>query len=207
MIIAILLIFVMVIPLQACAKDNTPITGDVAAPHNTVKIKLKTKRTNKINVKLTWNKAKGATKYVVYRKISGHKYKKIKTTHNTHYIDKRVFKHQHAYKVRACFKGAPDVYSNVRTVKKAVVRTFKVKAYAYSCGSVCANGQRCQVGRIATDPSVIRTGTWLYVNGYGLCKACDTGGDIHGRTVDLYMNSESACNRWGVRYPKVYILK
>ena len=32
------------------------------------------------------------------------------------------------------------------------------------------------------------------------------GGAIDGNDLDLYMNSESACNRWGRRYVKVYVL-
>ena len=86
-------------------------------------------------------------------------------------------------------------------------KSFKVRATAYSGGGYCANGKRVKVGRIAVDPSVIPLGTWMYVKGYGLCQACDTGGAIKGRKIDVYFNKESKCNRWGVRGTKVYILK
>lgn len=84
--------------------------------------------------------------------------------------------------------------------------SFYVKSYAYSGGGVTATGQKCQVGRIAVDPGIIPLGTWLYVEGYGICQACDTGGDIIGKTIDVYMNTELECRIWGVKYPKVYIL-
>lgn len=87
-----------------------------------------------------------------------------------------------------------------------IVNSFRVKSYAYSGGGNTATGQKCQVGRIAVDPKVISLGTWLYVEGYGLCQACDTGGDIIGKTIDVYMNTEYECRQWGVKYPMVYIL-
>ena len=59
---------------------------------------------------------------------------------------------------------------------------------------------------IALDPSKIPYGTELYVEGYGFALANDCGGAIDGNDLDLYMNSESACNRWGRRYVKVYVL-
>jgi 3D (Asp-Asp-Asp) domain-containing protein len=85
-------------------------------------------------------------------------------------------------------------------------KKFRVKAYSYTGGGTTASGKRCQVGRIAVDPHVIKLGTWVYVQGYGIAQACDTGGNIKGKTVDLYQNSEKACNRWGVRHPVVYVL-
>lgn len=198
-VIAILSMLIMVSPIKVCAKDV------VTSSNNSVT--LKAKRFNKINIKLTWSKPCKAYKYVVYKKSPHHKYKRIKTTKHSYCINKKVFKHHYAYKIKAYLKGGKTIISNTVIVHSRIKRTFHVKAYAYHCGSYCANGQRCKVGRIATDPSVIPTGTWLYVNGYGLAKACDTGGDIDGRTVDLYMASDRACDNWGIRYPMVYILK
>ncbi|MBR6444640.1 MAG: 3D domain-containing protein [Firmicutes bacterium] len=63
------------------------------------------------------------------------------------------------------------------------------------------------VGRVAVDPRYIPLGTWLYVEGYGLCQACDTGGAVKGWFVDVYFNSNAQCNRWGVKHPRTYILR
>jgi 3D (Asp-Asp-Asp) domain-containing protein len=95
--------------------------------------------------------------------------------------------------------GIPDKYT--------VVNSFTVKAYAYTGGGTTASGKKAGVGRIAVDPKVIPLGTVLYVEGYGVCVAADTGGNIKGKTVDLYMNSEGACRSWGKRYVTCYILK
>jgi uncharacterized protein YabE (DUF348 family) len=60
---------------------------------------------------------------------------------------------------------------------------------------------------IAVDPSVIPLGTKVYVEGYGYAIAQDTGGAIKGNIIDLYFNSMSEVNAWGVRYVNVYILQ
>jgi uncharacterized protein YabE (DUF348 family) len=60
---------------------------------------------------------------------------------------------------------------------------------------------------IAVDPSVIPLGTKVYVEGYGYAIAQDTGGAIKGNIIDLYFNSMSEVNAWGVKYVNVYILQ
>ncbi|CDF57195.1 3D domain-containing protein [Thermobrachium celere] len=61
---------------------------------------------------------------------------------------------------------------------------------------------------VAVDPDVIPLGTKLYIPGYGLAIAEDTGGAIKGNKIDLYFNPGSYEYRtWGVRYVDVYILK
>jgi len=65
----------------------------------------------------------------------------------------------------------------------------------------------CRVGAIAVDPTVIPLGTKLYVEGYGFATAEDTGSMIKGNTIDVYFDSEAECYAWGIKYPKVYILK
>lgn len=85
-------------------------------------------------------------------------------------------------------------------------KKFTVKAYAYSGGGRTAMGTSARVGEIAVDPGVIPLGTRVYVEGYGFARAEDTGGNIKGETIDVYLNSESAASRWGVRYVTIYIL-
>ena len=40
---------------------------------------------------------------------------------------------------------------------------------------------------------------------YQLVIAEDTGGNIKGNTIDIYMNSASECRKWGVRTVTIYI--
>ncbi len=83
--------------------------------------------------------------------------------------------------------------------------TFKVTAYcscAKCCGSYAngytASGTRVTAGRtIAVDKNVIPLGTTVYIDGVPYV-AEDTG--VHGKTIDLYMDSHSAALQWGVKY-------
>lgn len=84
-------------------------------------------------------------------------------------------------------------------------RKLVVKAYAYTGGGITAMGTRARVGEIAVDPSVIPLGSTVYIEGVGARRAEDTGGNIKGNTIDIYMNTESQCRSWGVRYVTVYI--
>ena len=84
-------------------------------------------------------------------------------------------------------------------------RKMTVKAYSYTGGGRTAMGTRARVGEIAVDPRVIPLGTTVYIPGVGERRAEDTGGNIKGKTIDIYMNSKSACRRWGRRTITIYL--
>lgn len=85
-------------------------------------------------------------------------------------------------------------------------RKLVVKAYAYHTGGGrTAMGTPARVGEIAVDPSVIPLGSEVYIEGVGARRAEDTGGDIIGNTIDIYMGSNAECISWGVRYVTIYI--
>lgn len=84
-------------------------------------------------------------------------------------------------------------------------RKLVVKAYAYTGGGRTAMGTAARVGEIAVDPSVIPLGSNVYIEGVGARRAEDTGGNIKGNTIDIYMNTQSECISWGARYVTIYI--
>jgi 3D (Asp-Asp-Asp) domain-containing protein len=43
---------------------------------------------------------------------------------------------------------------------------------------------------VAVDPRVINLGQTVYVSGYGVAVAADTGGAIKGRRIDLCFNED-----------------
>ncbi|APH19288.1 3D domain-containing protein [Clostridium botulinum] len=97
--------------------------------------------------------------------------------------------------------------SNSTSYSKVMV----MEATAYAGDSATATGEKPNrnpngYSTIAVDPRVIRIGARVYVEGYGYAIAHDTGGDIKGNRIDLFMNSEAECNSWGRRSVKVYIL-
>lgn len=85
-------------------------------------------------------------------------------------------------------------------------------ATAYTAGSAggsgfTALGRRAGHGIVAVDPRIIPLGTRLYIPGYGLAIAGDTGGDIVGRRIDLGFDSLRGAMMFGRRDITVYRLK
>ncbi len=109
----------------------------------------------------------------------------------------------------------PSKYSidenNVPTEYKYTI-TGKAAAYCEP-GGLTATGKPVKAGLIAVDPKQIPYGTemWIVSNDgvvYGYCIAADTGGFVKkGKfVVDLYMNTESQCVKWGSRGVTIYVL-
>lgn len=98
----------------------------------------------------------------------------------------------------------------------AYTKVMNVTATAYTndakWGDRTASGMRTRWGIIAVDPSVIPLGTKVYVKStdgsadYGFAIAADTGGSIKGSIIDLWMDNEPLCYRWGRRSAEIYIL-
>jgi 3D (Asp-Asp-Asp) domain-containing protein len=88
-------------------------------------------------------------------------------------------------------------------------RRLPMECTAYTwTGDRTATGTWPAIGTIAVDPLVIDLGSRVYVEGYGLAIATDTGGLIKGHIIDVYLNSEAECVIWGrKRGVMVYILE
>lgn len=94
-----------------------------------------------------------------------------------------------------------------KTYEYTTAYAMRASAYTHT-GSNTASGTKPKAGfSVAVDPSVIPLGTLLYVDGYGYCKAEDTGGAIKGKRIDLFFDTEAECTDWGVRTVRVYVLK
>jgi len=59
---------------------------------------------------------------------------------------------------------------------------------------------------IAVDPKVVPLGSKVWVEGYGIAIAGDTGGAIHGHRIDILMPSHKAAISFGRRTVKIKIL-
>jgi 3D (Asp-Asp-Asp) domain-containing protein len=85
-------------------------------------------------------------------------------------------------------------------------------ATAYTAGSaggggMTAIGRPAGHGIVAVDPRVIPLGTRLYIPGYGVAVAGDTGGAIVGHRIDLGFDSLRDAMIFGRRDVTVYRLK
>lgn len=84
-------------------------------------------------------------------------------------------------------------------------------AYTADAGSLTASGRVVErnprrISTVAVDPDVIPLGSILYIQGYGYAVAADTGGAIKGNKIDVFFDSESDCDDWGVKTVKVTVL-
>lgn len=98
-----------------------------------------------------------------------------------------------------------------KTYEYTKALTLEATAYTDVDGDkwagITATGRPTFVGMVAVDPKVIPLDTILYVEGYGIAIAGDTGGAIKGHDIDLFMNTRSEARAFGRRDKKVYILK
>ena len=72
---------------------------------------------------------------------------------------------------------------------------------------ITATGVRARHGIVAVDPRVIPLGSYVYIEGYGIALAADTGGAIKGHKIDLCMESLTDALNFGRRTIQVYLLE
>jgi len=99
------------------------------------------------------------------------------------------------------------------------IRKIEMTITAYdlsveSCGKspddpaygITYSGEYVKEGYVAVDPNVIPIDTRVYIEGYGLAIAKDTGGAIKGNRMDIFMPDYDDCIKWGKKIKNVYIL-
>lgn len=103
--------------------------------------------------------------------------------------------------------------SNGNQLSYSTMMTGTCTAY-YEPGGITSTGTVPKIGTVAVNPNVIPYGTRLYICSadgsfvYGYAVAEDTGGACMAGDIvlDLYMESEEACNAFGRRELNIYIL-
>lgn len=88
-----------------------------------------------------------------------------------------------------------------------VVATAYAPHHGRGVDGVTATGLPARRGVVAVDPRVIPLGSVLYVEGYGVALAADTGGAIRGRRIDVCFDTPREAYRWGRRVVRVYVLQ
>ena len=179
-------------------QDAKIIVKRVEVEKKTVTEKVKFKTIEKDDTTM----AEGKTKVLKEGKNG-----KDKVVYEITYIDGKIAKKKELSR-KVIEKPVNKVMVNGTQIEydgKLYSRKLVVKAYSYTGGGTTAMGTRARVGEIAVDPSVIPLGTNVYIEGVGARRAEDTGGNIKGNTIDIYMNTLAECRQWGVRYVTIYI--
>lgn len=78
----------------------------------------------------------------------------------------------------------------------------------YGGDTITASGRTPRLNHtIAVDPRVISLGSKVYIDGYGVYYAEDTGGAIKNKIIDIFVRSEAEANRIGIDYASVYVIQ
>lgn len=90
---------------------------------------------------------------------------------------------------------------------KRIARTKVMNVTAYThTGNATASGAMPSYGTVAVRTSEIPMGTKLYIPGYGIGIAQDTG-SLASNTIDVFMDTHEDCISWGRKSLTIYILK
>lgn len=93
----------------------------------------------------------------------------------------------------------------IRYWKKMRVWATHYDSHCLGCDEWTSIGMRQGKGVIAVDPQVIKYRTKLYVPGYGVAVAGDTGGAIKGNIIDLGFEDAKTAG-WRAQFVDIYLL-
>jgi len=93
----------------------------------------------------------------------------------------------------------------IRYWKKMRVYATHYDQHCNGCDEWTAIGMRAGKGVIAVDPKVIKMRSKVYIPGYGMAVAGDTGGAIKGNIIDLGFDDARTAG-WSARFVDIYLL-
>ncbi|MEG1548734.1 MAG: G5 domain-containing protein [Clostridia bacterium] len=90
------------------------------------------------------------------------------------------------------------------------IKVYRITAYC--TGTRTSQGTKPKLGTIAVNPKLIPYGTKIWVPGYGLGTALDTGAfrnypEPRNNAIDLWFNSKSEAVHWGSKYDRTILIK
>ncbi len=107
-------------------------------------------------------------------------------------------------------RGAVGRGSSFRTAKVVEMHASAYTPHRSGGGTgsgYTTSGLPAGYGLVAVDPRVIPLGTVLYVEGYGMAIAADTGRAIKGHKIDLCFATRQQALQFGRRKVRVHILR
>lgn len=109
-------------------------------------------------------------------------------------------------------RSVKPIAQSVQSVKKSENKQkgnvrkpdYIMVATAYSDTGETKSRIYAGVGCVAVDRRIVPHGTLLYIEGYGLALATDTGRLIKGRRLDVWFADEKTARNWGRKTVKVW---
>ncbi len=115
-------------------------------------------------------------------------------------------------KDKKILRGTKIVWKTLTNADGDITYWKKIRVYATHYDSRCpgcnewtATGMRAGKGVIAVDPKVIPLGSKVYIPGYGVAVAGDTGGSIKGNIIDLGFD-DARTSGWSAKFVDIYLL-
>ncbi len=115
-------------------------------------------------------------------------------------------------KDKKVLRGTKIVWKTLDTPDGEIKYWKRMRVYATHYDSRCpgcnewtAIGMRAGKGVIAVDPTVVKLRSQVYVPGYGIAVAGDTGGAIKGNIIDLGFDDAKTAG-WSARFTDIYII-
>lgn len=143
--------------------------------------------------------------------------KKIKIVKITFYQDKEYSREIISTEIvppkdKKIARGTKIVWKTMDTADGQIRYWKKLRVYATHYDSRCpgcndwtAIGMRAGKGVIAVDPKVIPLRSKVYIPGYGIAVAGDTGGAIKGNIIDLGFD-DARTSGWSAKFVDIYLL-
>jgi len=103
------------------------------------------------------------------------------------------------------WKTLPSPDGDIKYWKKMRVYATHYDQHCLGCNEWTAIGMRAGKGVIAVDPKVIPLRSKVYVPGYGVAIAGDTGGAIKGNIIDLGFDDAKTAG-WYAHFIDIYLL-
>ena len=130
---------------------------------------------------------------------------------NAHQYETTLDSYKQQQEAELVAKEDAEIAALREAAKGRSVGKFKAYAYSHDCdpSNITKSGTTPVVGRtIAADWSVLPRGTRVRIgNSDTIYVVEDTGGNIKGKTIDIYMNNDSEARAHGVRYPELYVVE
>ncbi|MER1989799.1 3D domain-containing protein [Solibacillus isronensis] len=108
-------------------------------------------------------------------------------------------------------KEKKETIDDFEVVKTLTVEASAFTAYCKGCSGKTASGidlkKNPDIKLIAVDPKIIPLGTKVWVEGYGIAVAGDTGGSIKGNRIDVFVKTKKTALNWGRKNVEIKVLK